>query len=64
MYAGRLVELGTAAQIMNSPQHPYTKGLLSSFPTIHGPKTRLEGIPGNPVNLLELPNDQSQSAFQ
>jgi peptide/nickel transport system ATP-binding protein len=56
MYAGRLVELGTAAQIMNSPQHPYTKGLLSSFPTIHGPKTRLEGIPGNPVNLLELPN--------
>ena len=56
MYAGRLVELGTAEQIMNSPQHPYTKGLLSSFPTIHGPKVRLEGIPGNPVNLLELPN--------
>jgi peptide/nickel transport system ATP-binding protein len=55
MYAGRLVELGTAEQIMHSPQHPYTKGLLSSFPTIHGPKVRLEGIPGNPVNLLKLP---------
>lgn len=55
MYAGNLIELGSAQQVFGSPQHPYTKGLISSFPTIHGPKERLYGIPGNPVNLLQLP---------
>ena len=54
MYAGRLVELGAADQVLNDAVHPYTQGLVSSFPTIHGPKVRLEGIPGNPPNLLEL----------
>ena len=54
MYAGRLVELGDAKDVLENAQHPYTKGLVSSFPTIHGPKIRLEGIPGNPPNLLEL----------
>ena len=46
MYAGKLVELGDAEQLMNNPRHPYTQGLLQSFPTINGPKERLEGIPG------------------
>ena len=55
MYAGRLVELGTSSEILSSPVHPYTKGLVASFPTIHGPKVRLEGIPGNPPSLLDLP---------
>lgn len=55
MYAGRLVELGTSAEILSAPVHPYTKGLVASFPTIHGPKVRLEGIPGNPPSLLDLP---------
>jgi peptide/nickel transport system ATP-binding protein len=55
MYAGRLVELGTSAEILSTPVHPYTKGLVASFPTIHGPKIRLEGIPGNPPSLLDLP---------
>ena len=55
MYAGKLVELGDAEQILHNAQHPYTKGLVRSFPTIHGPKVRLEGIPGNPLNLLETP---------
>ena len=55
MYAGRLVELGTSAEILSTPVHPYTKGLVASFPTIHGPKVRLEGIPGNPPSLLDLP---------
>lgn len=54
MYAGQLVEVGPAEQILEQAEHPYTKGLVSSFPTIHGPKVRLEGIPGNPPNLLEL----------
>ena len=55
MYAGNLVEMGTTSELLASPQHPYTQGLLASFPTIHGPKTRLEGIAGNPLNLLEIP---------
>ena len=55
MYAGNLVELSEAKEILENPQHPYTAGLVSSFPTIHGPKERLFGIPGNPVNLLNLP---------
>ena len=55
MYAGRLVELGTSEEILSTPVHPYTKGLVASFPTIHGPKIRLEGIPGNPPSLLDMP---------
>lgn len=55
MYAGNLIELGDAKSVFGDPQHPYTKGLISSFPTIHGPKERLYGIPGNPVNLLKIP---------
>ena len=55
MYAGKMVELGASEDLMHAPQHPYTRGLLKSFPTIFGPKTRLEGIPGNPLNLLDVP---------
>ncbi|MFN4060232.1 MAG: ABC transporter ATP-binding protein [Paracoccus hibiscisoli] len=55
MYAGNLVELGTAAEVLENPRHPYTQGLVGSFPSIHGPRTRLHGIPGSPVNLLDLP---------
>ncbi|WP_061032838.1 ABC transporter ATP-binding protein [Vibrio splendidus] len=55
MYAGNLIELGDAQTVFSEPKHPYTKGLISSFPTIHGPKERLYGIPGNPVNLLDTP---------
>ncbi|WP_353499074.1 ABC transporter ATP-binding protein [Vibrio sp. CB1-14] len=55
MYAGNLIEMGEAQQVFGAPEHPYTKGLVASFPTIHGPKERLFGIPGNPVNLLDIP---------
>jgi len=55
MYAGNLIELGDAKTVFSKPSHPYTKGLIASFPTIHGPKERLYGIPGDPVNLLNLP---------
>lgn len=55
MYAGNLIELGDAKTVFSEPKHPYTKGLISSFPTIHGPKERLYGIPGDPVNLLDIP---------
>jgi len=55
MYAGNLIEIGDAKTVFSKPSHPYTKGLIASFPTIHGPKKRLYGIPGDPVNLLRLP---------
>jgi peptide/nickel transport system ATP-binding protein len=55
MYAGNLIEIGDAKTVFTTPTHPYTKGLIASFPTIHGPKERLYGIPGDPVNLLRLP---------
>jgi peptide/nickel transport system ATP-binding protein len=55
MYAGNMVELSTAREVLENPRHPYTAGLVGSFPTIHGSKERLFGIPGNPLNLFDLP---------
>jgi oligopeptide/dipeptide ABC transporter ATP-binding protein len=55
MYAGRLVEVGTAEQIHNRPAHPYTRGLLRSFPSVHGARKTLAGIPGSPPDLRALP---------
>ncbi|GAK15261.1 (GlcNAc)2 ABC transporter, ATP-binding component 1 [Vibrio sp. JCM 19053] len=55
MYSGELIEVAPSKQILESPYHPYTKGLGSSFPPLTGPKTKLTGIPGNPLNLLEVP---------
>ncbi|HDZ8834764.1 ABC transporter ATP-binding protein [Aeromonas dhakensis] len=55
MYAGELVEVAPAKAILTAPLHPYTKGLGNSFPPLHGPKKVLEGIPGTPLNLLEVP---------
>jgi oligopeptide/dipeptide ABC transporter ATP-binding protein len=54
MYAGRLLETGTAAGLQHEPAHPYTKGLLNSFPSLHGPRRDLAGIPGSPPDLREL----------
>ncbi|RLG76841.1 MAG: ABC transporter ATP-binding protein [Thermoprotei archaeon] len=54
MYAGKIVELGTAEQIYNSPKHPYTQGLISSVPRLRGPK-KLEWIPGQPPDLRNPP---------
>jgi peptide/nickel transport system ATP-binding protein len=55
MYAGGLVEMASAADIFNDPRHPYTQGLLTSFPSITGPRTKLTGIPGAPPNLINPP---------
>jgi peptide/nickel transport system ATP-binding protein len=55
MYAGRLVEQASAAALFRAPRHPYTLGLLSSFPPLHGPRRRLAGIPGSPPDLRQLP---------
>jgi peptide/nickel transport system ATP-binding protein len=51
MYAGQVVETGTREQIHVRAAHPYTKGLLTSFPKLHGPRVKLSGIPGSPPDL-------------
>lgn len=55
MYAGNLVEYGSREEVFNSPAHPYTRALLSSFPTLTGPKQKLCPIPGEPPNLITPP---------
>jgi len=61
MYAGKIVEYTNAVDIFHEPQHPYTIGLMASFPTIAmmqmrlGKKPRLRGIPGDPPDLCDIP---------
>ncbi len=55
MYAGRLVEQATAEALYQAPRHPYTLGLLHSFPALHGPRRQMTGIPGSPPDLRALP---------
>jgi peptide/nickel transport system ATP-binding protein len=56
MYAGRLVERAPASALFHAPRHPYSLGLLSSFPPLHGPRTPMTGIPGSPPDLRNLPS--------
>ncbi|SBT47287.1 ABC transporter ATP-binding protein [Micromonospora auratinigra] len=57
MYGGRAVEQGSVAQVLRSPQHPYTWGLLSSVPSLHGDADAdLVPIKGNPPSLINLPS--------
>lgn len=55
MYGGRLVEIGTAAQLYENALHPYTRALRRSFPPLSEPVRRLTGIAGSPPDLLDLP---------
>jgi len=55
MYAGEIVELAEAERLHDEPQHPYTRGLMASFPPLSGPVTRLVGIPGAPPDLADPP---------
>jgi len=55
MYAGRPVERATVQDIFNSPQHPYTWGLLHSIPKLYERKERLIPIEGQPPSLIDLP---------
>jgi peptide/nickel transport system ATP-binding protein len=56
MYAGEIVESAPAAQLAESPLHPYTQGLLQSFPPLTGPRVRLTGIAGSPPDLRDPPS--------
>ncbi|MEE2881972.1 MAG: ABC transporter ATP-binding protein [Chloroflexota bacterium] len=56
MYAGKIVETGTAEEIYHNPKHPYTIGLLNSVPRLdETEKVKLEAIDGSPPNLADVP---------
>jgi peptide/nickel transport system ATP-binding protein len=55
MYAGEIVERASAQALFDTPRHPYSLGLLNSFPPMHGARTELTGIPGSPPDLSNLP---------
>ena len=55
MYAGQVVETRPTRALFDDPLHPYTRGLLDSFPSVYGPKLLVEGIPGSPPDLTRLP---------
>jgi peptide/nickel transport system ATP-binding protein len=55
MYAGQIVELAPAKELFNNPLHPYTQGLMNSFPSLTGPKHKLTGIAGSPPNMVNPP---------
>lgn len=56
MYAGRIVEKGTANEVFHNPLHPYTVGLMASKPVINRSVDRLYSIPGNVPNPINMPN--------
>jgi peptide/nickel transport system ATP-binding protein len=56
MYAGRLLERASARGLFRAPRHPYSLGLLSSFPPLHGAHRQMTGIPGSPPDLRALPS--------
>jgi oligopeptide/dipeptide ABC transporter ATP-binding protein len=62
MYAGKIMELGDAVQMFHHPAHPYTMGLMASYPTIAmmrmkagGKRPILRGIRGDPPDLTAVP---------
>lgn len=69
MYAGRVVEQGTAQEIFHSPKHPYTVGLMESKPSSNKKVDRLYSIPGSVPNPIDMPNycyfkDRCNKAFE
>lgn len=68
MYAGKIVEIGTAEDVFYEPAHPYTWALLSSMPDLET-KEKLEAIPGTPPNMIYPPKgdafaERNQYALQ
>ena len=55
MYAGRIVEIGTAEEIYYDPRHPYTWGLMQSLPALNKGREELKTIPGMPPSLIDPP---------
>ena len=61
MYAGKIVEHGTAEEVFYEPTHPYTWALLSSMPDLHTTE-KLESIPGTPPNMIYPPKGDAFAA--
>jgi peptide/nickel transport system ATP-binding protein len=55
MYAGKICEYGASGELFARPAHPYTEGLMNSFPTLTGPIARMGGIEGRAPDLLSPP---------
>lgn len=56
MYGGEIVEMAPSRELFDNPLHPYTQGLMASFPALTGPRRQLEGIPGSPPDLIAPPS--------
>ena len=56
MYAGEIVELAPARELFENPLHPYTQGLMNSFPSLTGERRKLSGIPGAPPDMVSPPS--------
>jgi peptide/nickel transport system ATP-binding protein len=57
MYAGRIVEDGPTEQVLASPRHPYTRGLLAAMPRITGDISDAKPLPGRPPDLSSVPRE-------
>jgi peptide/nickel transport system ATP-binding protein len=57
MYAGRIVEDGPTEQVLASPRHPYTRGLLTAMPRITGDISDAQPLPGRPPDLSSIPRE-------
>ncbi|GCE28455.1 dipeptide/oligopeptide/nickel ABC transporter ATP-binding protein [Dictyobacter alpinus] len=55
MYAGKLVEVADRNNFYAHARHPYSYGLMNSFPTLHGPRRKMVGIAGSPPDLRNIP---------
>lgn len=56
MYAGRIVERASQYDLYQHPRHPYSYGLIHSFPPLSGPRRKASGIPGSPPDLRIVPS--------
>lgn len=55
MYGGRVMESGESGDLLANSWHPYSQALIQSFPPLHGPMKRQNGIPGTPPDMLNPP---------
>ena len=55
LYSGQVMEFGTVEQVIKQHLHPYTEGLIRSFPSLYGEKQALRGIPGSLPDLTDPP---------
>jgi len=56
MYAGQIVELAPAGELLRVPRHPYTRALMNSVPKLGGGRERLQAIGGNVPQLGDFPS--------